>query len=497
MNYIVTRAQMRYQDTRTIEEAGVSSAILMETAGARCADLILREYSLEPCSDILVICGHGNNGGDGMVIARHLFCAGHRTSIMLPDPGPMSPETEANLMICRNLGIEIHETDDADELDIEDFALIIDALYGIGFKGELKPDLEFLTEYINGLSCPMVAIDIPSGIDANTGTGTAFRADLTIAIEAYKFGHFLAQGPAHCGQLRLVPIGVPRIYKDDCHALVLHPDDLTLPHREASAHKGQFGRVLLFGGSPDYPGSIMLSAKAALKSGAGLIYLYSRAENLMFYAGCAEIMPRAISTDQDGMPDQEALESAINTATAIVVGPGMGQDAFAHKVLETVLKCSSVPTVIDADAIGLIARDPGLRELMDKEHFILTPHKGEFCRLMNLEMEELDKDLIARIEAFRARHRCKLLLKDHRSIYADQDWILVLVSGNDALATGGSGDVLSGIIASFAAQGLESHIAASSASLLMGKTAEMLCKSRHSYSVRPSDIIEHLGDRDE
>jgi NAD(P)H-hydrate epimerase len=161
MNYIVTRAQMRYQDTRTIEEAGVSSAILMETAGARCADLILREYSLEPCSDILVICGHGNNGGDGMVIARHLFCAGHRTSIMLPDPGPMSPETEANLMICRNLGIEIHETDDADELDIEDFALIIDALYGIGFKGELKPDLEFLTEYINGLSCPMVAIDIP------------------------------------------------------------------------------------------------------------------------------------------------------------------------------------------------------------------------------------------------------------------------------------------------------------------------------------------------
>jgi len=497
MNYIITREQMRYQDTRTIEEAGVASAILMETAGARCADLILREYSLDSFSDILVICGHGNNGGDGMVIARHLYCAGHRTSVMLADPGPMSPETEANLMICRNLDIPIYETDDASELDIEDVTLIIDALYGIGFKGELKPNLQHMVASLDFCLCPKIAIDIPSGIDADTGTGTALKADLTIAIEEYKYGHFLAQGPTYCGQLRVVPIGVPRIYKKDCHSFVLHPDDLTLPYREESAHKGQFGRVLLFGGSPDFPGSIMLSAKAALKSGAGLIYLYSRAENLMFYTGCAEIMPRAIPMDSKGMPDQEALERVLNAATAIVVGPGMGQDAHAHKVLETVLKCSSVPTVIDADAISLIARDPELRELMDKEHFILTPHKGEFCRLMNLVMEDLDKDLIAQIEAFRARHRCKLLLKDHRSIYADQDRILVLVSGNDALATGGSGDVLSGIIASFAAQGLESHIAASSASLLMGKTAEMLCQGRHSYSVRPSDIIEHLGDKDE
>ncbi len=497
MNYIVTREQMRTQDRRTIEDAGVVSSKLMETAGARCADLIMQEYSLDPFSEIMVICGHGNNGGDGMVIARHFYCAGYMTSIMLADPGPMSPETEANLRICKNLNIPISETADPGELGADEVALIIDALYGIGFKGELTPEMQNLVEMIDSCSCPKVAIDIPSGIDADTGTGTAIKADLTLAIEEYKFGHFLAQGPGYCGKLRLVKIGVPHSYKKDCHQYVLQPDDLTLPHREESAHKGKFGRVLLLGGSPDYPGSIMLSAKAALKSGAGLIYLYSRAENLMFYAGCGEIMPRAIPRDSIGLPDQEALESVFDTATAIVVGPGMGQDAFAHKVLETVLRRSSVPTVIDADAINLIAGDPKLRELVDQEHFILTPHKGEFCRLMNLEMEDLDKDLIAHIEAFRANSRCKLLLKDHRSIYADKDWILVLVSGNDALATGGSGDVLSGIIASLAAQGLEPHIAASSASLLMGKTAQRLCRSRHSYSVRPSDIIEHLGDKDE
>lgn len=432
-----------------------------------------------------------------MVIARHLHAAGLHVCIMLCLQGKMSPETAQNLDRCGILAIPVIESKDLDDVLDDDTALIIDALFGIGFKGELDPDISHLVEQINQQNCPIIAIDIPSGIDANTGNGSGIMATATIAIEEYKLGHFLAEGRKHSGKLHLVKIGIPLEYKLGIDYYILDDDDLILPNRPIDAHKGSFGKVFLIGGSVDYPGSIMLSAKAALKSGAGLVYLYSRKENLHYYANPMEIMPRAIPETKDGLPDPKALESALKAATAIVVGPGMGLDPYALKVLETVLKCSEVPTVVDADAITLIAMHHELKQLLNREGIILTPHKGEFCRLLGIDMDTLNQDIIMHVDQFRRQHKCALLLKDHCSIYADQYRVILLQSGNDALATGGSGDVLSGIIASFAAQQLSQTKAVCSASLLMGKTAERLSRSRHSYSVRPTDIIEHLGDKDE
>jgi ADP-dependent NAD(P)H-hydrate dehydratase / NAD(P)H-hydrate epimerase len=497
MRPILNRELMQEYDARTIKKLKLPSEVLMETAGARCADIILREYKPEPASRILILCGSGNNGGDGMVIARHLHAAGYSISILLPRQGRMSPETLRNLDRCLKLNIPILESTFPDIAFEGNTGLIIDALFGIGFKGKMDEDLLELLTKLSQIRCPKIAIDIPSGIDANTGQGFALQADATIAIEEYKLGHFLEQGRKHSGKLHLVKIGIPREYKKSIDYYMLEAKEIVLPDRPKDAHKGTFGKIFLIGGSADYPGSIMLSAKAALKSGAGLVCLYSRRENLPYYANPMEIMPRAIPETADGLPDAKAMESALKAATAIVVGPGMGLDPYALKVLETVLKCSEVPTVVDADAITLIAKHPELRQYLSKDKIIITPHKGEFCRLQGIDKQTLNQDIIGQVDQFRKQYKCRLLLKDHRSIYADSFRVIILASGNDALATGGSGDVLCGIIASFAAQQLNLTSACCSASLLMGKTAERLSRNRHSFSVRPTDIIEHLGDKDE
>lgn len=497
MNYVLNRDQMRILDQRCIEELKVPSALLMETAGARCADLIIREYPQSLAGEVLVICGSGNNGGDGMVIARHLRCAGFKVSLMLPNPGKMSEETAANLERCRNLEIPIHESDDLMDVYDDDTSLIIDALFGIGFKGSVSDKLAVLIEQVNTRNCFRIAIDIASGLDANTGMGESIRADATIAIEEYKYGHFLQIGEECSGKLHLIKIGMPIKYKQNPYCGLYTSKDVRYPYRPQASHKGSFGRVVLIGGSLDYPGSIMLCAKAALKSGAGLVYLYSRKENMHFYSCPMEIMPKAIVEGRDGLPDEESLKRTIRTASALVIGPGMGTDPYALTLLDTVLKNSTVPTVIDADAITLLAQNPNLKSHLYKRNLLLTPHKVEFCRLQGIEISELNQDIMQHIESFRKLYECNLLLKDHRSIYSDPESTRLLVSGNDALATGGSGDVLTGIIASFAAQKMDLPDAACAASLLMGRTAERLSISRHSFSVTPCDIIEHLGDRDE
>jgi len=506
MNYILTREQMRELDIRTMKDLDIPSALLMECAGARVTDLILEHYSAALHGHILVLCGYGNNGGDGMVIARHLRTLSHQVSILMPLQGKMSPETTANLKRCEQLRIPILTLEELSEDVLGHTTLIIDALYGIGFRGELPQNLICLFDSIalhqahreaqGSPRITAIAIDIPSGLDANNGNGSALVCDATIAIEEFKYGHFLRSGSKYCGVLHLVKIGIPEEYKQNISSSMLCKSDIHLPIRAQDAHKGKFGRVFLIGGSPDYPGSILLSARAALNSGAGLIYLYSRRQNLYYYASNPEIMSRAIPDKASGIPDEDILKEVLKSASAIVIGPGMGLDAYALKLLQSVIETSRVPTVIDADAITLLAQNPQLLPLLG-ENFILTPHKAEFCRLLGIELSTLDQDLLAQISTYHQKFPSLLLLKDHRSIFSDGKVLRILVSGNDALATGGSGDVLSGIIASLAAQGLPLPDAASSASLLMGKTAERLCRKRHSYSVRPSDIIKHLGDKDE
>ena len=502
MSIVLSPAEMREMDIRTIEEFGISSSNLMEVAGARCADFIKQNCSAELADGVAVICGQGNNGGDGYVIARHLYDSCSWITILSLGKGKMSPETAQNRKLCENLGIEIHDLKKADSTrshianNLLLPGILIDALYGIGFHGEMPDFIQEIYESLDIYPSLKIAIDIPSGIDANTGAGSSLEMDLTLAIEELKYGHLLENGRQYCGKTFTIPIGIPASYKNGINCY--HATKYTLPQRYDDAHKGSYGRVIVIGGSIGYLGSVRLASKAALKSGAGLISLYVRKELYPYYSNLSdEIMVHPIPEASAGKtPQAKQVREFIQKADAITIGCGMGLDAYALSLLEMILSESHVPTVVDADALNLISKHPKLEKYLFRGNFLLTPHKGEFCKLAGLDMQELEQDTLKALRDYQAKVRCPILLKSHTSIYMDGDKTVFLTAGNDALATGGSGDLLSGLISSFAAQGLTLDLAAISASLFMGQTAERLSQNQQSFSLTPSDIIAHLGDKD-
>lgn len=502
MRYVLSAQEMREMDRATIADFGVSSPVLMEVAGARCADFIKQRCSQALAAGVILLCGKGNNGGDGYVIARHLYEACPSLIILSLGEGRMSPETARNRQLCQRLGISIQDIKTAEELSAllalmpQPAGILVDALFGIGFHGFLPPLIGEVFSIFEEYPALKIAIDIPSGIDANTGMGSSLKMDFTLAIEELKYGHLLEGGRSYCGELVTIPIGIPPSYKAGISSY--HLIHYTLPQRYADAHKGSYGRVIIIGGSIGYLGSVKLAATAALKSGAGLVYLYTRQELYPYYSDMtSEIMAYPIPEDEAGdAPDAEQLCKLIAKADAISIGCGMGLDAYALSLLEDILRESFVPTVVDADALGLISLHPELEAYLSRGNFLLTPHKGEFCRLAGIDMQELEQDTLKALKDYQTKVRCPILLKSHTSIYMDENKTVFLTAGNDALATGGSGDLLSGLISSFAAQGLELDLAATSASLFMGQTAERLSKKQQSFSLTPTDIIAHLGDKD-
>lgn len=494
---------MRKMDMRTIDEFGIPSRVLMETAGVRSADWIIDNYPEEVSGRILLLCGRGNNGGDGYVIARHLFPHSQEITILSLGEGHMSSETTINRKLCELLGIQIYDIREVGELAeivalwIEPIDICIDAVFGIGFHGELPKSIFEILSSLESLNAIRIAVDIPSGIDADTGTGYALKMDATLAIAELKFGHLLGKGRELCGELCTIPIGIPSEYRNGI--LAYHYEDLILPVRDQAGHKGDFGRVIAIGGSKGYLGSIKLTAKAALRAGAGLTYLYSRENCLPYYfADPCEIMVFGIPqiSNENPLPDESALCKSIVKADAIAIGCGMGLDDFAVELLRIVLSNSKVPTIIDADALTILSRNSELIPLLKGGNFLLTPHHAEFCRLAKISLEELEQDPIGKLRDLQHKLGCSILLKGHTSVYCDSSQIQIITAGNDALATGGSGDVLCGIISALAASGLDLMHAACSASLLMGKTAERLSRKRQSFTILPSDIIEHIGDID-
>ncbi|MCB5286572.1 MAG: NAD(P)H-hydrate dehydratase [Candidatus Cloacimonetes bacterium] len=502
MRYVFSSSQMRQIDKFTIESLGISAQVLMEVAGARCADFIKQNCAEALAKGVAILCGRGNNGGDGYVIARHLYDFCPNLAILSIGDSEMSPETAHNRELCQKLGILIEDVDENPDAGhqlvywLKPLGIIIDAVFGIGFHGLLPDFTKMILERYKMYPSLKIAIDIPSGLDADTGTGYCLKADYTLAIEELKYAHLLEGSRSCCGKVIAIPIGIPQSYKEDAHCY--HVTECHLPKRYEDAHKGSFGRVIIIGGSIGYLGSVSLAATAALKSGAGLIYLYTRKELYPYYANLAdEIMVHPIpKSGKQGLPDPQQVREFIKKADAIAIGCGLGLDAYALSLLKVILSESKVPTVVDADALTLISQHPELKQYLSQGNFLLTPHKGEFCRLAGIDMKELDQDTMKALKDYQAIVECPILLKSHTSIYLDNDNTAFLSSGNDALATGGSGDLLAGIISSFAAQGLGLDDAATAASLLMGQTAERLSKKQQSFSLTPSDIIAHLGDKD-
>jgi len=498
---IISSERMKALDNKAMTQFGIPSRILMENAGKGCADLLIKLFPESLKRGVVVLCGSGNNGGDGYVIARWLAMHGNPVFIIKAGEGNSSPETLANLELCQKLGdIEFLEPSDEDyeefsETVFAQVGVIIDAIYGIGFKGKLQSEIADLIKDVNLIPAIKVAIDIPSGVDADTGAAElAFQANLTLAVDSLKFGHVIGKGKEYSGILQVIPIGIPEtLWEEDCDAWLMTNDAACLPLRRKFSHKGDYGKIAVFAGSPGITGAAFMASSAALRAGAGLVTIFCHPDHMHYY-DCKpyEVMVKAVPVKSDRKINLDELSAMLENIDVVLFGPGCGVNEYTYQLLDYFTEHWNKPAVIDADGLNTMAQHRELLPRLAGKPFILTPHWGEFCRLAQIEMQALEQDCRSELIKFADANELNILLKSHTSIYYDRDIMYINTSGNDGLATGGSGDILAGLIAGFLAQNMDLPEAAGSAAFYLGQTAEKLAEGQHSFSITPTDILNSL-----
>ncbi len=503
--FVLSREEMYFYDKHTIEKVDIPGKKLMENAGRGCAEFILNEI-LQPAGlkkntdqKIIIFCGSGNNGGDGFVIARYLTENEYPVIIALTgSEAKMSPETKENFTRCLELGIPVKKlTNQADweaaKIDLNEYAIIVDAVFGVGFQGEVGGWYKELFTLINQSASLRIAIDISSGIEADTGKADdAIMADYTLTMANFKFGHLLGEGRKRSGEVLVIDIGIPEeIYvKFPPAGKLITADNVIFPERDRFSHKGTYGKIGIIAGSPGFSGAAIMASRAALRSGAGLIKLFHpQGMETIFETSLIEVMTHPIPEDINGI-DLESFYLLLEGLDALLIGPGIGVSAGTEKLVEFLLLKWHKPLVIDADAINVIASNHKFKQMLKGR--LLTPHTGEFSRLSGKSVNELQVDPVRFVKEFAAEHECSILLKSATTLFSDGREIMFNISGNDGLSTGGSGDVLAGIIISFLGQKLDVKDAAISASYLLGATAENLAEIRKPASIIPTEIIEEL-----
>ncbi len=488
---------MRDADEYAIHVLGVPSTLLMTNA-ARALALSALELMGENRSAV-IFCGCGNNGGDGIGAAVYLLRRGVMIRCILV--GERSKMTEDCAEMERRL-LELGGKLEIFSLESERITrllngagVIIDALFGIGLRGELRGDALAAVKLINEAKIPVVSADIPSGVEADTGRilGDAVRADITVTFTMAKIGHFAEPGCTFCGELRVADIGIPeealKGIKTDVFAL--GAKELSLPLRPKISHKGDYGKLLIIGGSVGYTGAPILCAKAAARSGAGLISLGVPKKIYDITAGrLIEPMPFPLSDDSYGRLSMSALpqiREKHSMSDVCVIGCGMSRSEDLTELARTILRKSEKQLVIDADGLYALGDDP---QVISSVHVppVLTPHEGEFKRLGGI----LTGDRVSDARAFAKSRNCVLVLKGHHTICAFPDGeVYIMSGGNPGMAKGGSGDVLAGIIGALLCQ-LPIKQAVTTACAVHAAAGDYCAERFGEYSLLPTDIIEAI-----
>ena len=488
MIYLPTGEQMRRADLYTIEEIGVPSMVLMERAAlevVRC----MEEEQLD-FRRVLVICGSGNNGGDGYAIARLLHLKGHDVTIFFA--GNSQKRSEENAQQAK---IAAHyEIPVITNLDPEEYSVIIDALFGTGLKREVTGHYREILCSVNQMTGKKVAVDLPSGIHDTTGArmGIAFCADLTVAIAFPKRGLFLQEGNVCAGKILTGDIGISsETFSEGTVTFGYEKQDLFLgfPKRKKNSHKGSYGKVLMIAGSKGMSGAAYLSAKAAYAVGAGLVQIYTHEENRVILQ---QLLPEAIITTYDTF-DSEQLEKLIQWADLIGIGCGLGKSDTAERVMQYTLKRALVPCVVDADGINILSKH---MEWIEETNalIVLTPHMKEMSRMLQCSVKELIEQRMEKLHAFVERYKVVCVLKDARTLVAKEHQNTYLnLSGNAAMAKAGSGDVLAGVIVGILAQQCEPYTSACLGVFLHGLAGDMARDKKGAYSVLASDLVAEIS----
>jgi NAD(P)H-hydrate epimerase len=460
---------MRELDRKTIETFGLPSLVLMENAARGVVQVILKQYPR--AISLAVLCGKGNNGGDGLAVARYFRNSGKKVKVFLSGPGnELKGDAASQLRLAEKLDISIEELNEKTDREVlkrklAHYEIVVDALLGTGLEKEVKGLFQELIRIMNELPNPTVAIDIPSGLSSDTGQplGLCVRAEITVTFGLPKIGQLLFPGSRFIGRLFLVDIGLPSLFHPQPQDCVerLEAEKLAafLPRRNPEGHKGAYGHVLVLAGSKGKTGAAALTCLGALRVGAGLVTLgIPESLNPIMEVKLTEAMTEPLAEGDPGCLGPEAflrIQTLTQGKKALAIGPGLSLSSKTKSLLQIVFKhISDLPLVIDADALTFLAESPeSLKSLAGRA--ILTPHPGEMSRLCGLPVEDIQRDRIGAARALAGKYQVVVVLKGARTVIADPRGSVYLNPvAHSILASGGTGDVLTGMILGLLSQGL-------------------------------------------
>ena len=505
---VLTSRQMKEIDRKTIAEIGIPGIALMENAGIRIVEALKRRFPAPRAEHVVLVAGKGNNGGDGLVVARHLFNQGARPVVLLlASKGDVRGDAAVNLNAALNMDIPVTEITSPEEWGchkkaVSEATVIVDAMFGTGLVKPLDGLYAQVVGEINASKAFKISVDIPSGLSSDSSLiiGPCVKADLTVTLAAPKIAHVLPPAEEYIGELVVAPIGIPPSLLEDSGLKleIVERQDIEpfLKKRKKDTHKGTFGHVLIVSGSLGKTGAASLAGKAALKMGAGLVTVATPAGCLPMVArSMPELMTEPLAETPEKTIAAEALPRVLDLLKgkdALLLGPGISTNPSTSEFVMALLPRVKIPMVLDADALNIIAADPRVLGSLQAPA-VLTPHPGEFARLLGLTNREVLANRIELALAFARRYRVFVVLKGHRTLTACPDGrVFINPTGNPGMATGGSGDVLGGMIASQIAQEKDVRGAVVSAIYVHGLSGDLGADELGERALTAGDIIRFL-----
>ena len=506
---VLNAAQMRDADRQSIEEIGIPSMVLMENAGRQVVAALEAAYDDLQDRHVAVLCGRGNNGGDGFVVARTLYQRGTDVSVfVIGSLIDIKGDARLNVEILGRLGITVVEVSDeqAWELHFSEISkcdLIVDAIFGTGLKEPLGGMLETVAADINSSGIPVTAIDLPSGLSADRAEpiGDSIRAHITVTLGAPKLPLVLPPGEAHAGNIVVADIGIPpevienlagpriELLTRESMREMLHP-------REPDSHKGDFGHVLIVAGSRGKTGAAHLAALGALRSGAGLVSVATPGSVQPIVAAMgAEYMTVALP-EHDGRVSSDAVEQILALEQDVIaIGPGLGTGPEITAFVEALIERSDCPLVLDADALNALAGNTDRLQTGGSRQIVITPHPGEMGRLVGISTEEVQASRLDVARDFAVTNQIYVVLKGYRTLVATPDGkVFINPLGNPGMATGGTGDVLAGVLSAWLAQLLDAEAACKLAVYIHALAGDLAEADEGEVAMTAGDLAGHLGD---
>lgn len=486
---IVSSEEMREAEKYTIDEI-LPSIVLMENAAEKVVQIMKSEYSDLAEKNIVVVCGRGNNGGDGFAVARKVLPFAKSVKLIFcGDVTKLSKDAELNYKAAKKFEIEFIEKSEFEKYDI-----IVDAIFGTGLSREITGNLKEIIEKINSSKKTVVAVDIPSGVSADIGKtmGCSVKADITVTFQYAKYGHFLYPGREFCGKLFVEDISVLEILNEKFKREAVMKSDISLKRRENSINKTTAGKVMVIAGKRGFSGAAYMCSESCLREGAGLVWIaVPQSINDILENKTTEVITLPFEDGEEGNLTENCFENIekfikLNSIKTVLIGPGLGREEETLKLVRRVIENIDAKFIVDADGLYAIKE---CMEILNKKEVIITPHEGEFERITG-------KKIVNRVEEAESladKYGITVVLKGADTIITNGKKSFINTSGNAGLAKGGSGDVLAGMISAFVSRGYSLEEAAKYGVYIHGYTADIIAENKSMESITATDLIENLG----